>query len=135
MTRRVLCMLFVVVLFTTAWGPPLQGGDNPTVNRRLHFPILMNEYASGPEPLVDLDWQWGDINLAPGSAGIKVLDWDHDGTNDILVAHQDMIFAVRHAGDYRFEQFGRSKTAEPGALQISCPVPTTRCGLLMPPAG
>jgi outer membrane protein assembly factor BamB len=105
MTKRIFSVVFAIVLLTTGWQPPVQGEDGPFTVHQRYLPIVFNQYTLAPDPMVDLAWRWGDVNQAPGSAGIQVVDWDADGTNETFVAHSAMIFAIRHAGDYRFEQF------------------------------
>lgn len=101
MIRRAFYLLLVVV--AGGWLPG-QAQEGPATLSQHFLPIAYNQYTMALDPLVDLAWRWGDINLAPGSDGIQVVDWDGDGNPETFVAHSTMIFAVRHAGDYRFEQ-------------------------------
>jgi hypothetical protein len=103
MIKQVFAILCVVVLVIAGWQPG-QGEEGPTTPSQRFLPLAFHEYTMARDPLADLAWRWGDINLAPGSDGIQVVDWDGDGTPETFVAHSTMIFAVRHAGDYRFEQ-------------------------------
>lgn len=103
MIRRAFYLLLVVVLVAGGWQPG-QAQEGPSTPSRRFLPLAFRQYTMTPDPLVDLAWRWGDINLAPGSVGIQVVDWDGDGTLETFVAHGAMIFAIRHAGDYRFEQ-------------------------------
>lgn len=105
MSKRIFSVVLACVLFTTGWQPPVQGQAGPVNTHQRYLPIVYNQYTLKPDPMVDLVWRWGDINLAPGSAGIQIMDWDADGVNETFVAHSAMIFAIRHTGDYRFEQF------------------------------
>ena len=105
MYKRTFAILCMVMLFTSAWGPFLDDGDGPLVSQRMYFPLVDKQHSAASYPMVDISWRWGDINLAPGSSGIQVIDWDRDGQEEVLVGHHQMIFAVRHAVEYRFEQF------------------------------
>jgi len=103
MIRRAFYLLLVVVVVAGGWLPG-QAQEGPATLSQRFLPIAYNQYTMALDPLVDPAWRWGDINLAPGSDGIQVVDWDGDGNPETFVAHSTMIFAVRHAGDYRFEQ-------------------------------
>lgn len=97
--------LAIVLALVALAALPLHpaAADAPTPGK-VFLPLTLAAAASGQPLRVDPVWRWGDVNSYSGSTGIRVVDLNQDGQNETLIGGSKMLVAMRHVGQYRFDQ-------------------------------